>query len=224
MKLKSFGCSFIFGTDLADSPETTPVASKLTWPALIAKQQGWEYQCWAKGGAGNLFILDVVLQRALLDPDTFVVVGWTWIDRFDYGGDKSDSRGWWETLGPNTNTAVANTYYKHLHTEYRDKLTALAYINTVINFLTANNVPFLMTHMDDLLFDRQYNTSTATLKLQEQIRPHVQDFQGQTFLNWSQQQGFEISPTLHPLEPAHSAAADVMLPQVQAIMHNHKRV
>jgi hypothetical protein len=30
-------------------------------------------------------------------------------------------------------------------------------------------------------------------------------FNGLTFLDWSKKNNFEISPTLHPLEPAHQA-------------------
>ena len=62
MKLKSFGCSFIFGSELAydgrDSPYATP--SQLTWPAHLAQHLNYNYQCYARPGAGNLQILEQI--------------------------------------------------------------------------------------------------------------------------------------------------------------------
>jgi hypothetical protein len=85
MKIKSFGCSFIFGTDLADETRGEPYAqsSQLTWPALLAQDLGLEYECHARPGSGNLRILEKILSISIQTPATFVI-GWTWIDRFDY--------------------------------------------------------------------------------------------------------------------------------------------
>ena len=68
MKLKSFGCSFIFGSELHDDgyggPHATP--SQHTWPALLAKDLGYDYQCYARPGSGNLRILNEVLNNTNL--------------------------------------------------------------------------------------------------------------------------------------------------------------
>jgi hypothetical protein len=60
MKLQSFGCSFIYGTDLDDCPDQNGIAicaSRKTWPALISARFGMNYRCRAHGGSGNLSIL-----------------------------------------------------------------------------------------------------------------------------------------------------------------------
>ena len=66
MKLKSFGCSFIYGTDLADDGRgfiaATP--SRLTWPALLAQNLDYSYECYARPGCGNLRILEKILNQA----------------------------------------------------------------------------------------------------------------------------------------------------------------
>jgi len=36
-------------------------------------------------------------------------------------------------------------------------------------------------------------------------------FENLTFLEWCKSKKFELSPTWHPLEPAHRAAADYMI-------------
>jgi len=47
--------------------------------------------------------------------------------------------------------------------------------------------------------------------LQKMTYPEMQDFKGQTFLEWSRKNGYEVTavPSDHPLEQAHRAAADL---------------
>lgn len=56
------------------------------------------------------------------------------------------------------------------------------------------------------------------VELQKFTRPHLQDFEGLTFLEWSDQQGFAITPLLHPLQDAHQAAADLWLPTYSCLL------
>jgi hypothetical protein len=214
MNLTSYGCSFIFGTDLPDAemiPNTPGKPSQLSWPALLAKHLDYRYRSRAYPGCGNLLIAE----RILLDLDrlvkekSMVVVGWTWIDRFDYNDpNKKDS---WETVRPADNTDLTNTYYKNLHSEYRDKLSSLMTIKLVIDTLQQNNIPFIMTYIDSLLFDQRWHTSESIEYLQEYVKPYMTTFEGQTFLEWCQAKNYSISPTLHPLEQAHRAGADYMI-------------
>ena len=216
MKIKSFGCSFIYGNDLHDDNRNGKFAtpSQYTWPALIAKQLQTSYECFAKPGSGNLNILERVLTHAAIeDNNTVYVIGWTWSDRFDYVEISPDinRRDDWRTICPVTTGPVAEHYYRHLHSELRDKLTTLVHISLAIDVLTQNSIPFVMTYMDDIIMDRQWHAPISVSSLQDRVRPHLHNFEGHTFLDWSRQQGFEISATLHPLEPAHAAAADHML-------------
>lgn len=210
MILKSFGCSFIFGTDLHDDGfgNGYATASDYTWPALLAKKLNLTYDCFAQPGSGNLQILERLLNELTNSEPTFYVVGWSWIDRFDYYD--SDSIRWskWKTIMPVDQDTVSHTYYRHLHNQYKDKLTTLIYIKTAISALKQKGCQFIMTAMDDLIYEDQWHTSPAVLELQQSIVPHIRKFENKTFLDWSKDQGFEISPTMHPLEAAHNAAAE----------------
>jgi hypothetical protein len=222
MKVKSFGCSFIFGNELQDDSRDLTLAtpSQLTWPALVAQELGAEYQCFARPESGNFRILEQIMhQMGLNDPDVFVIVGWSWIERFDYIVDGNATSPWrehWETITPTTASDQADFYYRHFHSELRDKLQSLVYIRTAVDLLHFRQIPFIMTCIDDLLLDRHWHIPVSVTDTQDYIRPYISDFQGQNFLDWSRRRGFPIGKWLHPLEEAHAAAADLMLPLVQA--------
>lgn len=210
MKLKSFGCSFVFGNDLADTTgDCLTHPSQSTWPALLAQHLGYDYTCHARPGSGNLQILEKVLNQAnTVDNDLFVI-NWTWIDRFDYYNADYDGCPWndWFTIMPVDTTNVAKTYYRDLHSEYRDKFTSLSYIKLAIDTLEQQRIPFIMTYTDRLLFDQQWHTTPAVTALQLSTQPKMMLFEGQTFLDWSRDHGYPISAEWHPLEDAHCNAA-----------------
>ena len=205
MLVKSFGCSFVFGTDLPDQVANKP--SQLTWPAIFSQQQGHHYRCYACGGIGNLAIADRVLQEIALDVTALFIIGWTWIDRFDY----IDKNSIWNTIRPVSDNDLAKTYYQELHSETRDKLTSLMIMRTVIDSLKERNFPFVMTYMDELLFDRTYNTTPTILALQDYVEPCMTTFEGKTFLDWSRGHAYPESANWHPLEHAHAAGAELMI-------------
>jgi hypothetical protein len=206
MKLKSFGCSFIYGSDLADDGKGKSFAtpSKLTWPSLLAQRHGWDYSCYARPGSGNLEITEQLLSQLVNTEPAVYVVGWSWIDRFSYTTQDTPFK--WRTIMPIDTDSSAETYYKHLHSEYRDKLTSLINIKTVIDALKVSGNRFIMTYMDDLLFDTRWNTSAAVSALQGYCEPYMTRFDDKSFLEYSKEKGFEISQTLHPLEAAHESA------------------
>jgi hypothetical protein len=230
MKLKSFGCSFIYGSDLADEGIGEPYtpSSQLTWPALLAKDLGYEYCCYARPGSGNLRILEKILTQIdqSTDCDLFVV-GWSWIDRFDYTVTKTDKEhlydvagtNVWRTILPSDTDNKATVYYRDLHSEFRDKLTSLVNIKIAIDTLKQNNIPFVMTYADDLIFETNWNTTPAVVNLQNYIRPYMTQFDKKTFLEFSKEKGFLISETLHPLEDAHQAAFELIQTNLDAILH-----
>ena len=220
MILKSFGCSFIFGTDLADDGAGKDSArfSYLTWPSLLAQDLNYDYDCFARPGIGNFRILESILtQSTQTDPSVFVI-NWTWIDRFDYtipatgrfNGRDLVASDVWKTVMPVDNTVVAKNYYRDLNSQLRDKLATLTYIKTAIDALQQQNIPFIMSYMDELIFETQWHTTPAIRYLQNCIRPHMFNFDGQNFLEWSKKKGFPISETLHPLEQAHQTAFELI--------------
>lgn len=214
MKLKSFGCSFVFGNELVDDGRDGPwaTASNLTWPAHLAHKLSRTYECHARAGSGNLQIAEqVLLQSCVSDPNDLFVIGWTWTDRFDYyDANDTQRRHPWYTIMPVDTDQVAKTYYRHLHSEYRDKLTNLIYINTATQTLKQKGIPFVMTYMDSLLFDQRWHTNPAIEQLQHQLQPHMTTFAGKNFLDWSKDNKYSVSDLWHPLEQAHEAAAAYM--------------
>lgn len=188
----------------------------MTWPALVAQGLGYEYETYARPGAGNLQILERLLNQIDSDDPAIYVIGWTYIDRFDYV-DPHLVTPWpgtrWKTIMPIDTDAVATSYFRDLHSEYSDKFRTLTYIKTALDCLRENQCKFVMTTVDPLAFCRQWHTTRATARLADQVSPWMRTFEGDTFVNWSRMRGFAISDTMHPLEQAHSAAANLVLDQ-----------
>lgn len=217
MKLKSFGCSLIFGTDLHDDGRdgTWATPSQFSWPALIAKELGYSYECYARPGAGNLQTWEKVI-NSLTDPSpSLYVIGWTWIDRFDYI--RADSTPWpgggarWSTIMPIDTDNLAKIYYRDLHSEHRDKLVSIQCIKSLIDLLKIHGHRFIMTYMDSLVLDQKWNTSPGLIYLQNEIESYLSNFNGKNFVDYSRDRGHEISATMHPLESAHEDAARLVL-------------
>ena len=214
MNLKSFGCSFIFGSELSDAVcvPGNVIPSKNTWPAHLARHLQATYTCFARPGAGNLQILEQVLnQSANSNNSDLFVVNWTWIDRFDYYSSAAPNQNPWQTIMPVDTDNLAKIYYRDLHSEYRDKFTSLVYIKLAIDTLDQKGIPFIMTYMDNLLFDQRWHTTPAVLDLQAYIKPRMTAFEEQTFLEWSRSHGYSETTAWHPLEEAHTAAGDYII-------------
>jgi hypothetical protein len=215
MKIKSFGCSFIYGSDLSDFADLPGLEySSYTWPALIAARLGLDYECYASPGQGNFKILcDVISQASLTDPSV-MIINWTWIDRFDY----VDNQEQWSTLRPSEDSDLEKFYYRNLHSQYQDMLKSVYYINTAIDFLTEKNCPFIMTYMDNNLLtpvDPDWHDPRCLELIQKKISRYLKNFEGMNLIGWSQHYEFPISNLWHPLEQAHAAAADYMIDQVK---------
>lgn len=221
MELASFGCSLIYGTELPDSANTP---SSLTWPALLAKSFGLDYKCFAIGGRGNLLIMDRLTRQVLINPNRLFVIQWTYIDRFDY----SDPSGRhmatrtsndYLTALPGSESSVDKFYFKNFHSEYKDKITNLAYIKCALDLLLENRCKFVMTCVDDSIWCDQYHTSAAMQGWQTYIKSQSTFFDGKNFVAWCRDLDHPIGSMGHPLEKAHNAAAGLMHPVIDAILH-----
>lgn len=220
MKLKSFGCSFIFGTDLPDDGRDGPIAtaSQYSWPALLAKNLGYEYQCYARPGSGNLQIYENLANQIATNEPCLYIIGWTWIDRFDYIN--ANATNWrngtrWKTIMPIDRNPVAEMYYRELHSEHLDKLKSLIYVKSALDLLLNNRCRFIMTSMDDLLLDQKWNRSACMIPVQNTLKPYLSWFDNKNFLHYSRDRGHAISATQHPLESAHADAANLVLNNFQ---------
>jgi hypothetical protein len=214
MIVKSFGCSFVWGSELSDINSKNKKFSLLTWPALIANKKQSQYQCYARPGAGNFFILQSLLNQ-LQDPNDLYIINWTFHGRYDYvfaHGEKTITS--WHSITPWDSHDRAKFYYQNFHSEFTDKLQNLIWISTAVQALTQINAKFCMTYMDHLLLDSRWNCNPAMIKLQETVRPHLHQFDGQDFVAWSQQNQYPIGPAgNHPLDQAHAAAAEYLINQ-----------
>jgi hypothetical protein len=181
----------------------------VTWPAVLASKLDLVYKCHARPCAGNLEILENILNEAQTSNGIYLIC-WTFIDRFSVY-EKGSIAPSWKTILPTDSNKVSDIYYKQIHSEYADKLVNLLYIKLAIQMLNEKNIPFVMICMDPLLFDSKWYVSPAIDKLQADIIPYITWFEGKTFLQWSQDQNYPISPGWHPLEQAHLAAADYLI-------------
>jgi len=216
MKIKSFGCSFIYGSDLflTDKENNCNDFSPLshnTWPSLIADHYQVEFENYAWPGVGNLRILEQILTQSEMSDSAFYIINWTWIDRFDFIEPLTEH---WETLRPDGDTHLHKIYYKQLYSQYHTMLTNASYIATAINVLNVKQIPFCMTVMDTTLFDSidpGWQDPYALRALQTLIKPYIGWFDDQDFLSWSRKNNYPTSDAWHPLEQAHRAAADYMI-------------
>jgi hypothetical protein len=210
MKLKSFGCSFTYGSDLSDC-DFPMDHSCLTWTALLATSLNYDYECYAKPGIGNLQIYQSIIDHVYFSQKSEIfVINWTWLDRFDFMDPVAEN---WHTIRPGDNSTTHQLYYKHFYNQYHSMITNAAYISSVILLLEKYNIKFIMSLTDATLFDvidPQWQDPRSISLLQKEIKPYITWFENDTFLNWSKKKGFPISETLHPLEDAHQAAFELI--------------
>jgi hypothetical protein len=221
--IKSFGCSFVYGSDLEDANiEATDfvtgyVPSLLTWPALISQKLNLEYHCYALPGQGNFKIYTDILANSYANDGSIYLINWTWIDRFDY----VDQEGYWKTLRPAQENHEQKFYYRHLHSQLCDTILTASYIVSAAEHLKSLNCPFIMTYMDHNLIvpiDPSWHDPRYLEVLQHKLRQILVDFDGKNFLDWSRENNFEVSSQWHPLESAHAAAAEYWLPAIRELL------
>jgi hypothetical protein len=221
--LKSFGCSFIYGSELGDSNFELANAvtgfgpSFKTWPALISKQLNLNYECYALPGQGNFKIYTDILANSYANDQSVYLINWTWIDRFDY----VDQQGYWKTLRPAQENHEQEFYYRHLHSQLCDTISTASYIVSTAEHLTSLNCPYIMTYMDNNLLtpiDPTWHDPRYLEVLQHKLKKILVDFDGSNFLDWSKHHHYPVSDTWHPLEQAHAAAAKYWLPAVEKLL------
>ena len=210
MLLKSFGCSFTYGSDLHDCTNIPNDCSHSTWPALLANSVDAGYECYAHPGIGNLQIYQTILDQVTLLDSEFFIINWTWLDRFDFIDPVQEH---WHTLRPDGLTKEHQLYYKHFYHQYHTMLTNAAYISSTISILKQHNIKFIMTLLDETLFEDinpKWQLPRPTKLLENQIKPCITKFDNLNFLDWSRREGFKISDNWHPLEDAHYAAFELI--------------
>lgn len=210
--IKTFGDSFLWGTDLSDVIDIAKVDnplyqySQLTWPALIADQCQYKYHCYANGGSSNSAIARTVLDS--FHKDALNVIQWTWIDRTEYVDLETNT---WQQIRPSEEeNNISKEYYRNFQSELQDKWINLNIIVNTLQYLEARNIPYVCHVLDQLLLDQTYHVPAYVKKLQEYLTSRVHWFPGRTtFFEWAKLEKFPISDAWHPLEQAHQEAAKI---------------
>lgn len=235
----AIGDSFTRGDELADCPEQAihpyrASFSRQTWPALIAKSLNIDYSAEAVGGRGNQWIsfitgansIDTSDFNGTVKQDTFLIVNWSWFERFDYIDSHRDDT-WW-TTHPHHDNKADHYFYKNIDNDIWSLHRNLQQMHSTIQLLKQNNIKFVMTCLDpgytntlgdirpdsygkDKIHGTEASWITAIDQLHKKVVPHILEFDGQTFLEWSHSNNFKCGPGGHPLEDAHAAAADYIL-------------
>lgn len=217
--IKTFGDSFLYGSDLADDPtdiktrnervkEVGPSGafSKLTWPALVADQLKVKYHSHAMGGVSNSYIARKVIQYA--STDALNVIQWSWIDRSEYYNIIHND---WQPIRPSDTNNQSTHWYKQYHSELQDKWQSLMLITSVLRYLEESAMPYVCHVLDQLLLDQNYYVPAYITKLQKYLEPRVTWFPDTTtFFEWAKLNKFDISENWHPLEGAHEEACKIM--------------
>jgi len=206
-KLHAFGDSFTFGSDLKDCDTSygNKIHSENTWPSLLANSKSLNYVCHAYPGETNQTMVRRFFGNVhLIDSDDFVVVNWTWINRWDFYNTNDNK---WEHLRPDTEDNIFfENYIKYFQSELWDKLETLKAINLVQSFLKNKNIKFIMTCIDKLAFDDRWHCPKYIENLQDIVRDDIQWFEGMGFYDWAKTNNYKISDKWHPLEEAHRDA------------------
>jgi hypothetical protein len=217
--LKSFGCSFIYGSELSDdiSKFNDTKFSKLAWPALIASKLNLNYECFARPGVGNFKIYCDILANSFPNNQSIYLINWTWIDRFDYVNHSEN----WNTLRPAEESELEKFYYQNLHSQLCDMITSSSYIVSAANHLNLLGIPYIMTYMDYSIMDTidpTWHNPNYLKVLQSQLKKTLTNFDDKNFLDWSKSYNYPVTDSWHPLESAHQAAADYWLPAVKQML------
>lgn len=221
-KVISFGDSFTWGTDLADAMpaeewEQMPqkwksqnpfdtMYSRKTWPALMAQHFDQDYICLAKPGCSNQTIVRKFFENIhLIERKDTVVVNFTWRDRYDFYNDEKRE---WTTVRPSgtEDNEYHELYYKYLHCTMWDQVENLKAINLIMSWLDKNQSSYIVTCIDELIFDDPWYRTPLIETLQNQYVSDITWFEKKGFHQWAKDKGFAISEAWHPLEEAHAAA------------------
>jgi len=185
--------------------------SKNTWSALLAEHLKLAYVCHAKPGCSNETILRKLMQFIPnISSNDFVVINWTYIDRWDFVDPTTlpiDTQ--WTTITPtNKNkSSFEKFYFKYIQSELLYKWGSLRNILLAIKVLKEKNIKFLMTCNDKLILDDKWHAPSYIKNIQAGIIDYITWFEGKGFNDWCTDNNFPRGKeNNHPLEEAHVAA------------------
>jgi len=217
-KIVSFGDSFVFGSEQQNNND-----GSLGWPGRAAKKLGYDYHTSSVPGCGNDHIARQIYTWFSKNSvaDTLAVINWTWMCRWDFYIVEHET---WITLGPTCvpeklKGLVERTDAEDMIEFYKtranssllwNKFRNLQTIYAVQSYLKQKNINAIQTYMDYELFDQTHHAPDYIQELQALVKPLLETFEEQNFVDWSRKNGFTVTDSgNHPLEQAHIAACNL---------------
>ena len=218
-KIIAIGDSFLAGSELRDP--------KTTWPALFAKHHGLDYQCLAQPGHTSQYVLRTLFESLQQETEScFYVLHWPSAMRFEYVDRQRDT---WVQINPNAilhgnseSDTVKKCYYTYVNSLLGDKWHNLLMIYSALTTLKHTKHQFAMTVVDDFLFETDFHNPDYVTFLQDQCRPCIHWFDGQTFADWAKRNDFPHGAHGHPLEAAHQAAFKYFSTVYEKLLSNNE--
>lgn len=222
MKLLAGGCSLIYGSEINDA---TIRFSRLTYPALIAKQFDLDYICVANPGNGNDAICRRVIEE-LTDDVKLVVVNWSYHDRFEF---HYNDIGWQNLKFPNSAFEVKiNELAKPFYSQLTELYSWYKYLQDILllqTFLTDKNIPFIFSSADDEFFnnitiksDELYQKLYSLIDFSKWFYWRDKFDNNIGFVKWAKTYDYPMGPAHHPLESAHQGTYELIRPIVETIL------
>jgi hypothetical protein len=218
MILVAAGDSFVWGSELKDSPHGGPNGySHNTFTALLSGNN--EYVCAAYPGNANNAISRMAIDALATCTDTFLIATWTYPQRAEFRfGNTWASVNSWHT----THKEFSESYFKYAgNNEYYEIYSLLKEVVYLQHYCKINNIPYLFLTADNHFYQhanytRSKDTSLDTLYAQvnwdnwfwfpagtdpnETLTPRG-------FYQWAVENKYIVGPQGHPLEKAHQDAA-----------------
>jgi hypothetical protein len=235
--LISGGDSFVFGDNLDDVciELKKDKASQKTWPSLLSKKYDYEYVCSAISGNSNMGISRNVMNcvEKYKKENLFVVVSWTFINRFEYrfsidpfknGFETNGSKRWYNfnsidlySKDKNHTQYVKKDILKFLEEFYRyvghddvyEYYSTLKEIVFLQNYLKENKIKFLFTTSYNFFRKSVDDESVNTLfnNIDWDNWYFFPPLQG--FYEWAKINDYEFGDE-HPKEDAHKDAFNLI--------------
>ena len=224
MILVAGGDSFIWGSELQDSPNGGPHGySHETFTALLAKEYGFDYVCAAYPGNANSAISRMAISACQrIKQDKFLIVNWTYPQRAEFRvDDKWVSINSWHT----ELKEFSKSYFKHVgNSEYYEIYSIFKEILFLQQYCEINKIPYLFTTADNHFYqhenyfcrqdediDNLYNNINwnnwylfpAGTEANETTIPRG-------FYQWAIENKYNMGQDGHPLEDAHKDATKLI--------------
>jgi hypothetical protein len=234
MILIAAGDSFVWGSELADSPHGGPDGySRSTFPALLAKEHGMEYVCAAYPGNANNAISRMAIDTIQKYPDAFLLVTWTYPQRSEFWfNNKWESLNSWHT----TQKEFSEEFFKHVgNSEYYELYSTLKEIVYLQNFCQVHNIPYMFMTADNTFYchDNYYRSKDTSLtNLYNNIdwarwylfpagKQYPETISPRGFYQWAVENKYKQGPEMHPLEDAHRDAVELIKEKFNELVKKH---